>query len=168
MTKNIKTTILNFAISMAVTSMGASFIAVPGVAYAQTPVDHISCTGGENEIRVLVKGVKKAVGLIVADLYPEGEENFLRGTGRISKLTFAAKAPITAFCLQVPQPSKYALAIYHDENANDIFDKKAFGLPAEPFGVSNNPRMMLGPPSNAASLFTVASEGVTVEINLRN
>jgi len=140
----------------------------PSNAFAAAEFEHVSCRGTENEIRVSVSNVESSVGLIVADLYPEGEDGFLRGKGRIVKLKFAAKAPMTNFCIQVPESANYALAIYHDENANNTFDKKAFGLPDEPFGISNNPRMRFGPPSNADSLFEVASEGAIVEINLRN
>lgn len=144
-----------------------------GVAFAQEEatadiMQHVSCRGNDNEIRVRVTNVKSAIGLMVADLYPEGEENFLRGKGRIAKVKFAAKAPVTSFCLQTPASGNYALAIYHDENANNTFDKKALGLPDEPFGISNNPRFRLRAPTNAEALFEVASEGATVEIKLRN
>lgn len=135
---------------------------------ASDVMQHVSCRGNDNEIRVRVTNVESAVGLMVADLYPEGEENFLRGKGRIAKIKFAAKAPVTAFCLQTPAAGNYALAVYHDENANNTFDKKAFGLPDEPFGISNNPRFRLRAPTNAEALFEVASEGTTVEIKLRN
>jgi uncharacterized protein (DUF2141 family) len=48
------------------------------------------------------------------------------------------------------------------------FDKGAFGLPAEPYGVSNNPRMRLGPPKIGEALFHVAPNGAEVEIDLKD
>ena len=57
--------------------------------------EHVSCTGAENEIRIIVSGVKGAHGLITADLFPNKEDGFLRGRGRLFQVKFAAKAPQT-------------------------------------------------------------------------
>ena len=150
--------------------MGGSFVSSGASAQdeAVSTLKHVSCKGGDHEIRVVVTNIKSSVGLMVADLYPEKEENFLRSKGRIAQVKFAAKAPVTSFCFQTPEAGNYALAVYHDENANDEFDKKAFGLPDEPFGISNNPRIRFRAPTNAEALFEVASDGANVEIKLKN
>ena len=58
------------------------------------------------------------------------------------------------------------MAIYHDRNANGDFDKTGLGLPAEPWGLSNNPRGLFGPPHVERTLFEVRAEGAEVEIRL--
>jgi uncharacterized protein (DUF2141 family) len=128
--------------------------------------DHVSCRGRPFEIRVVIKGVKKSVGLIVAELYPNKEDGFLRGRGRIEQVRFAAKAPATKFCLAAPDAGEYAIAVYQDENANTDFDKGALGLPAEPWGLSNNPKVRFGPPPIEKTLFPVDASGATAEIKL--
>lgn len=128
--------------------------------------DHVSCTGGENEIRVLVEDVKKSVGLIAADLYPNDEEAFLKGPMRIKQVRFAAKAPVTAFCIDAPDSGDFAIALYHDENANGRFDKGPFGMPAEPWGISNNPKVRFSAPPVTKALFSVDHSGATLEIKL--
>lgn len=128
--------------------------------------NHVSCRGQPYEIRIVVRGVKKSVGLIVAELYPDDQESFLRGRGRIEKVRFAAKAPETKFCLAAPNAGEYAIAVYQDENANTDFDKGAFGLPAEPWGLSNNPKVRLGPPPIEKALFPVDEAGARAEIVL--
>lgn len=130
--------------------------------------EHVSCKSGENEIRVLVTGVKQGVGLIVADLYGNDEEGFLKKAGRVQQVRFAAKAPNTFFCFNPPEPELYAIAVYHDENANQTFDKGAFGIPVEPFGISNNPKLRLRAPKISEAAFEVAKEGTTVEIIMKN
>ena len=154
----------------------AGIVALSGLAFANdkttTPdenfqFEHVSCTGAENEIRVVIKGVKKNMGQIAADLYPNKEDGFLKSRGRITQVRFAAKAPQTHFCFAAPASDNYAIAVYHDENANRKFDKGAFGLPAEPWGISNNPKVRFGPPSVTEAIFTVASDGANVEINLK-
>jgi len=127
---------------------------------------HVSCKGGANEIRVTISNVKDNVGLIVADLYPDKEEGFLHSPGRLYQVAFAARAPQTTFCMYAPAKGKFAISVYHDKNANKDFDKGAFGLPAEPYGVSNNPPMRFAAPTVDESVFDVDG-GAAVEIRLR-
>ncbi len=129
--------------------------------------EHVSCTGVENEIRIRIKGVKKSVGLIAADLYPNDEEAFLKGPMRIKQVRFAAKSPVTTFCIDAPEAGDFAIALYHDQNANGRFDKGPFGMPAEPWGISNNPKVRFSAPPVSQALFNVnGQQGAKVEIKL--
>lgn len=183
MRKIIHSTRFGFAsAALVATLMGTSALAVdPGAdapavgdrtsaaenaASAPFQFEHVSCTGAENEIKIIVDGVKQSTGLITADLYPNDEEVFLRGRGRIKKVKFAARAPQTKFCLVTPTVGLYAMAVYHDENANGDFDKTGLGLPAEPWGLSNNPRVRFGPPKIEKTLFEVSDIGAEIEIEL--
>jgi uncharacterized protein (DUF2141 family) len=59
---------------------------------------------------------------------------------------------------------EYAVMFYHDRNANNRLDRNVFGLPAEPYGFSNNARPRLGPPSFDAVKFPVQGRRTTIEI----
>ena len=62
---------------------------------------------------------------------------------------------------------QFAMAVYHDENANGDFDKNGIGLPAEPWGISNNPKVRFGPPPVEKALFEVSAEtGAKIVIDL--
>ena len=128
--------------------------------------EHVSCRGEPYEIRIVIEGVKKNEGLMTADLYPNNQETFLRGRGRIELARYAAKSPVTKFCLTAPGPGLFAIGIYHDRNANKSFDKTGLGLPAEPWGLSNNPRGLFGPPKIEKALFQVTDDGATLAIKL--
>lgn len=41
----------------------------------------------------------------------------------------------------------YAISLYHDVNGNGKLDTNFWGIPKEPYGFSNNPRIFMGPPS---------------------
>ncbi|MEQ8936358.1 MAG: DUF2141 domain-containing protein [Amphiplicatus sp.] len=131
-------------------------------------INHMSCTGAPNEIRIIVRNVKKSVGLITVELYADDQENFLRTEGRVERVQFAARAPETSFCLHAPEATTYAIGLYHDENANNRIDKGALGIPVEPYGVSNNPRMRFAAPTVDESRFSVPPGGVFVDIRLKN
>ncbi len=128
--------------------------------------DHVSCTGADNELRIIIRDVKNSVGLITADLYPNNNETFLKGKGRIKKVKFAARAPMTKFCMAIPEGGDYAMAVYHDRNANGQFDKTGLGLPDEPWGISNNPKVRFAAPHVERALFKVTKDGAMVDIKL--
>ena len=73
----------------------------------------------------------------------------------------------TKMCVPVAAPGTYAIAIYHDKNANRHFDKNFLGLPAEPYGVSNNPPINFGPPSLEDSAFKVEGPLTPMMIRLK-
>lgn len=130
--------------------------------------NHVSCTGGPNEIRLVIDGLKDSVGLVTVDLYINDDAGFLKRAGRVTQRRAAAKAPYTPLCLAAPEPGEYAIAVYHDKNANKTFDKNPFGLPAEPWGISNNPKIRFAPPHVEEALFpvdAVAGAAVIIELN---
>lgn len=135
---------------------------------AAAAYEHVSCKNEPNELRIVVSKVKQSEGLITADLYRNDEAGFLHSEGRVAQVRFAARAPYTIFCMQAPAAGEYAVAVYHDRNANKTFDKNSIGLPAEPYGVSNNPRMRFRPPRVEEALFSLQAEGTIIEIDLRN
>ena len=129
--------------------------------------DHVSCTGAPNEIRLVIEGFKGSIGLVTVDLYVNDNEGFLKRAGRVVQRRAAAKAPRTFLCVTAPEPGDYAIAVYHDANANKTFDKNAFGLPAEPWGISNNPKIRFAPPHVEEALFPVdETNGANVVIEL--
>jgi uncharacterized protein (DUF2141 family) len=48
---------------------------------------------------------------------------------------------------------KYAVRIFQDENDNKKMDKGMFGIPKEPWGLSNNIKATFGPPKFEDTLF---------------
>jgi uncharacterized protein (DUF2141 family) len=135
---------------------------------AAATIDHVSCTGDPNEIKVTVTNVSGSVGLMTAELYRNDPDNFLKKAGREYRVRYAAKAPATHFCMRAPSSGQFAVVVYHDENANQKFDKSGLGFPKEPYGISNDPAIRLGPPPIDKALFEVATAGASVEIKLRD
>ncbi len=53
-------------------------------------------------------------------------------------------------------PGTYALALVHDENANNKMDIALF-IPKEGFAFSRNPAVVFGPPKFAAAAFAIGA-----------
>ena len=113
------------------------------------------------EIVVRISNLRNGAGNVVAELYPNDPANFLKGRVRIERAFQPAAQGTVDVCLTAPEPGIYAVAVYHDENANVKFDKNWIGLPIEGYGISNNPTIFLGPPAFDEAKFE-ALEGPTI------
>jgi len=60
----------------------------------------------------------------------------------------------------------YAAAVYHDINENGRMDKNMFGIPKEPYGLSNNVIPKFKEPTFEECSFTVRGSGKNISINL--
>ncbi len=59
---------------------------------------------------------------------------------------------------------EYALALFHDENANKKLDKNFFGVPQEGYGISNNPKTVFEPTFSDAKFQLKKDEKIQVEV----
>lgn len=107
------------------------------------------CTGPQSDVRLYVDvvGVRSAEGLIAVTLYADVPSKFLAHHGSLYVGRVPAQKGTTTVCIHLPKTGVYALAVYHDTNANRKFDRTGIGLPEEDFGFSNNPRVFLGMPA---------------------
>jgi uncharacterized protein (DUF2141 family) len=64
------------------------------------------------------------------------------------------------------EPGEYAVAVYHDRNANGELDKRIFGIPKEPYGFSNNFRPRLSAPTFNDCKIVVGSGGKSISITV--
>ena len=60
----------------------------------------------------------------------------------------------------------WAISLYHDLNENNDLERGALGLPAEPWGMSNNAIGAMGPATFEQASFEVRSPETRVEIGL--
>ncbi len=151
-----------------VMSLSMFFGLYSGSAAAGQSLEPTACGTHPYAIDLTVTDVRSAAGTITVDLYDDVPESFLKGKRKVSRVRAPARQGSVQFCLAVPKPGVYALAIYHDENANKKFDRNFIGLPTEAFGVSNNPGFRLGPPSHGEAAFSVGAAGIHMVIDLRN
>lgn len=61
----------------------------------------------------------------------------------------------------------YAVAVFHDENADGQLNTNAVGIPQEGFGFSNNPPILTGAPKFSEATFFVAGQRTTVRITMK-
>lgn len=139
-------------------------------ASAETPASPPpGCTGPASStwLNVIVENVRNSNGLVAVTLYADNSRKFLIKHGSLYVGRADAHAGTTRTCIFVPQPGIYALALYHDENADRKFDRTTIGLPAEGYGFSNNPSTLAGLPSFRSVRLAVPRAGLTARVQMK-
>jgi uncharacterized protein (DUF2141 family) len=153
--------------SLAVATLAAGAAVLLGSAAGARGTAPRGCTGipSETWLNVTVSGVRNASGQIAITLYADDSGKFLAKGGALAVGRVKAVSGTTRGCIFVPATGTYAVAIYHDENANEKLDRKGV-LPAEGYGFTNNPSTMMGLPSFRAVRLNVPKSGLTTQIKL--
>lgn len=114
---------------------------------------------------VKLEGVRNPKGYIRACLmkdaraFPSCERD-----SRSTKLSVPASA--TSITFEHVAPGDYALALFHDENANNRLDT-LFGIPREGFGFSRNPKVRFGAPRFNDASITIGAAITRVSVRLQ-
>lgn len=119
------------------------------------------------KLKINVKNIQEKVGSIHFALYNDGEF-FPEKKGKILGLVKDAEEIFQdGLLIEDLKESKYAVAIFHDENSNDEFDT-FWSIPQEKYGFSNDAEVFLGPPNfEDASFFVGIDDFVEIDIELR-
>lgn len=146
-----------------------ALLATTSTAAQSAPTPPPGCTGTPSQtwLNVVASGLKSGDGLLAVTLYADDSSKFLVKRGSLYVGRVNATAGTTRACIFVPKPGVYALALYHDENANQSFDRTGVGFPAEGFGFTNNPATLAGLPTFKSVRLNVAKAGLTTRITMK-
>jgi len=127
--------------------------------------DQSKCRGDGPAVHITATEIKSGAGNIRVQLYRANSRDWL-ATGRwIHRIEGPARAGTMSFCMPVPEPGSYAIAIRHDVNGNGDTDLTQDGA-----GMSNNPTLNvfnLGKPSYTKTAFAVGQEVKAITIRVR-
>ena len=123
------------------------------------------CVAGAQQIRMTINGVTHE-GILKFEVY-HGDDDFLKGKGRLHSLRIPAENAPQVACINVPEPGAYAVASYHDRDGNRKLKKKWNFTPREPYALSNNPDIAeLRVPKFSEAAFDVSAAGADITLNL--
>lgn len=114
-----------------------------------------SASIAQTKLTVKIENIKGKKGSLRLGVF-NSEEGFLKKAigGRVIK----PEGDKVTIVFDDLKPGKYAISIIHDENDNNEVDKKAFGIPKEGLGFSNNAMGKFGPPTFEESSFTIEDQ----------
>jgi uncharacterized protein (DUF2141 family) len=116
-------------------------------------------------VSVTINGIKASTGTIRVQSYRGTKQDWLEKGRWIYRMEAPAKAGSMTFCMPLPAPGKYGIAVRHDVNGNgktDIFTDGG--------AMSNNPSINifnLGKPSYKKTAFDVGTGVKTMSIQMR-
>ena len=151
-------------------SVGALFAAAPAIAHGQeigNDLDRCSATAKGPAVLVDVRGFAAASGKIRVQSYPATKNAWLAKGAWLNRIDTAVRPSDGAmrFCMPVPEPGKYGIAVRHDRNGNGKTD-----LSRDGGGFSNNPSISifnLGKPSVDKAAVQVGPGVTRITINLK-
>jgi uncharacterized protein (DUF2141 family) len=124
------------------------------------------CAAGAGPaVRVTVTDIRESTGTMRVQSYRGTKEDWLEKGKWIYRMEAPAKAGSMTFCMPLPRPGTYAIAVRHDVNGNgdtDIF--------ADGGAMSNNPSINiwnLGKPSYKKTRFDVGPGVQSISIRMR-
>lgn len=123
------------------------------------------CRGDGPAVRVTATEIKSSAGKVRVQLYRATQRDWLADGRWINRIEVPAQAGTMTFCLPVPEPGSYAVAIRHDINGNGHTD-----LTQDGGGMSNNPSINvfnLGKPSYTKTAFSVGHEVKSISVRVR-
>lgn len=140
-----------------------------GMAAMAGPALAAPCEGPPSShiLKVDVSGLKSAKGQVAVTVYPDVPGRFLAPGGKLARVRTPAITPVTRACFHLPAAGVYAVAIYHDANADRDFNRTLIGLPAEGFGFSNDAPTETGLPSFKSVRFRTTPGETTIRIRMR-
>ena len=118
----------------------------------------------QHTLTVSVAGAESSKGSISVAVYDQ-EEGFLEFDKVFKGASTATEEGITKLVIEDLPEGEYALAVFHDENANNELDTNFMGVPKEDVGFSNAKMKTFGPPSFKECAFKVASD-LTIKVEL--
>lgn len=136
-------------------------VSIAGAAQAQA-----DCHGtpSSNRLFVVVEAIRASQGLITSSLYTD-DGRFLKKGGSLSVWRVPAHTGSVTMCVYLPRPGNYAVGVYQDLNSNMKIDRKLLG-PAEPWGFSDNPHLLIALPSFDQVKFSAHAGDNTVHVRL--
>lgn len=117
----------------------------------------------------VVKGLKVKDSNIYVAVF-ESEAGFPKSELSNQTIVVPTSQDRISFSLELPGGQPLAIAVFQDIDGNGVLSKNQFGIPAEPYGFSNNARSNFGPPSFSQAAFVVnqtGDEAEPIEISLR-
>lgn len=123
-------------------------------------------TRDSSSMTVRISGLETREGSVRIALYGDPSD-FLDADRAIRKTSLPVEGDTTVWNLDVLPPGEYALSVFHDENDNRRLDKNPLGIPAEPYGFSNDARGAFGPPDWNAARFELAPGDNRLRIRVR-
>lgn len=119
------------------------------------------------ELKIIVKNINANQGMMRLALW-DGANGFPKDYRTSIDQVSVSVTNEVEYTFKNLSKGPYALAIFQDLNNDENLNTNAVGIPKEPFGFTNNPRLLFGPPTfNKCRVQVPATGTITKTIYLK-
>jgi uncharacterized protein (DUF2141 family) len=122
----------------------------------------VACCVNAQDLTVKINGISKIKGTLYVRIYTENQDFGKDNCLIIKRIKVAQKSEICTF--NGLKSDKYAVFVYQDKNDNGKFDKNFKVIPAEPYGLSNNPKIFGRPKFEQCSFSFSTNAEINIEM----
>ena len=116
------------------------------------------------DLKIEVQNIKSNQGAIKIALFPEGSD-FPNDYNSAQESAVVYVENLKAhYTFENLKSGIYAIALFHDLNQNDNLDTNFAGIPLEPFGLSNNPRLFGKPTFKKCKFELNQDQMITIQL----
>lgn len=127
-------------------------------------ITHQIALSQTGNLTVTVTGIKADKGTIEIGIF-NSKYAFPKKGREFKTMSLKANAPTLTFTIKGLPDGAYAIALYHDINADGKVNKNIIGVPKEGYGFSNNVKPLFSSPSFEKAKFTIASDtSITISL----
>jgi uncharacterized protein (DUF2141 family) len=94
-----------------------------------------------HDLKIVVENIAPIRGTLKMALFPENSDFPSDYNSAEESIVLNVQSSTIRHTFSGLRPGIYAVALFHDLNENDTLDTNFLGIPLEPFGLSNNPRL---------------------------
>ena len=125
-------------------------------------------TAGATDLAVHIENLSNSQGNVRVALHQRLDGvDFPHDAGAVAGTFSRAVAGSMRFVFADLPPGEYAVAAFHDRNADGQLGTTVLGIPTEPYGFSNDARGFMGPASFTSAAITVSEVDADFSITIR-
>ena len=117
------------------------------------------------DLTIAVENIQHDEGEIHIALFTESD-NFPEASDRSQGVILPVNQGMVSATFTDLDPGDYAIALFHDQNDNQVLDTNFFGIPNEPYGFSRN-STSIGAPNFSEAKISLSTDNINLVIQLR-
>jgi uncharacterized protein (DUF2141 family) len=126
-----------------------------------------SVAASASQLTVTIDGLKNTRGNICLSLFSQAEGFPSQADRAVALQCIAARDLADGVTFEGLNPGNYAIAVFHDANADGKLNTGVFGIPKEGFGFSRNPGIKTRAPRFNETAFALSTPTAQVQIQMK-
>lgn len=124
-------------------------------------------SAGVVEVTIRVHGVTDTRGMIHCGMFTDPDDWLSAEVDYAKTMPVGEKGEVVELLISNVPSGVYAVSLYQDIEGNNTLSRNSFGIPTDPWGMSNDAVGNFGPPTFEASAVTIEPPSITIDITLR-